>query len=732
MNDQQFKNVLLWIIKVGLFIIPFVPLYIATGLFFPYIVGKALIFRAVIELIFVLWIALAIFYREYRPQKNILLYSLIAFVGIVLLATVFGINPLRSFWSNFERMEGFIAYLHLFAYLLVLGNIFKKTDWFVFFNLFVIAGWFENVYALLQKLGKISSIQGGFRVDGTIGNPTYLAAYLIFILGFAVILFADVKKMWAKIYYAVSALFTLSIIYLTASRGPTLGIVGALILSSFLYLLASRSEAAKKSKKTVLISLVVLLLVCGGLWFAKGASFVQGSPVLSRLTSFSFTERTIVSRFTIWNMSWQAVKERPLLGWGPENYVTVFSKYYQPELWKQEPWFDRSHDIIFDWLVNAGFLGLLSYLSIFASVLYLLYKNYIEKRMSLDKTLIIVGIFAAYFFQNLFIFDNIATYTCFFALLAYIYSVSKKEEIVPDRDSVEASEYLMPAVILAIIVFVFIGYSLVFKPYLMNTYLLDALKTNAGGDVAGTADLFLKSLSVNTPLGKSEARSQFANFVTNAALDSDKLNDDQKSQLLVKAIGEVEQDRAENPLDPRPSIYLGIIYSKINQADKAIEAYGDALKISPQKQDILFSLADSYMAKDDYKTALSILEKAYNEAPEYTLARIYLAGIYITSGQQDKADALLVEGFGTANVANDFLVQVYYKAKNYPRLVATWQAYVNKDETSISYRRSLAGAYLLNGQKEEAIRVLEEAAAMSPSFEKEAKDYIEQIRSGKQ
>ncbi|MDO8443159.1 MAG: tetratricopeptide repeat protein, partial [bacterium] len=259
---------------------------------------------------------------------------------------------------------------------------------------------------------------------------------------------------------------------------------------------------------------------------------------------------------------------------------------------------------------------------------------------------------------------------------------------------------------------------------------LDALKKNAQGDVAETANLFLKSLSINTFLGKSEARSQFANFVTNIAVASNKLDDNQKSQLLVRAVKEIEQDRAENTLDPRPSIYLGIIYSKIGQIDKAIENYQDALKFSPQKQDILFSLADSYMAKEDYVSALSVLEKAYNSDPEFYTAKVYLAGMYVMNGRQDKADEILLKGFGAVDVADEFLVKVYYKSKNYPRLIGVWQAYVDGNKDNIDYRKSLAGAYLVNGQKEEAIRVLEEAAVIDPSFEKSAKDYIDQIRSG--
>ena len=41
-----------------------------------------------------------------------------------------------------------------------------------------------------------------------------------------------------------------------------------------------------------------------------------------------FSEGTIYGRIVIWKIAWQGFLERPLLGWGPENYSIVFSKYY--------------------------------------------------------------------------------------------------------------------------------------------------------------------------------------------------------------------------------------------------------------------------------------------------------------------------------------------------------------------------------------------------------------------
>src|SRR3989338_8185774 len=120
------KKINLLIIQAGLFAVPFIPLYVSKSLFFPYITGKAFAFRIIVEIILAAWVVLAFAYPEYRPKKTPIFWAILAFVGVVATATFLGVNPMKSFWSNFERMEGLVTYLHLFAYFLVISNVFKK------------------------------------------------------------------------------------------------------------------------------------------------------------------------------------------------------------------------------------------------------------------------------------------------------------------------------------------------------------------------------------------------------------------------------------------------------------------------------------------------------------------------------------------------------------------------------------------------------------------------------
>ncbi|TSC96820.1 MAG: hypothetical protein Athens071426_144 [Parcubacteria group bacterium Athens0714_26] len=738
--QDTFKKVNLLLIKAGLFIVPLIPLLIFRSLFFPFITSKAFVFRIIIEIIFALWVALAIFYKEFRPKKNYLPLVIGGFIFVVTLATIFGVNPARSFWSNFERMEGLITYLHLFAYFLVLGNVFKKKDWFVLFNLFVFSGLVENIYAFLQKLGKIPSPQGGFRVDGTIGNPAYLAAYLIFILGFCIFLLLNSKEKTVRYFYGGMSLFTLAIIYFTASRGPALGVLGGLVLAAIMYLIFKKNETDKDKlyKKIILSCLAALTLVTGGIWGLKDQKFVQNSPVLSRLTSLSFNEKTVKSRFAIWKMSWQAVKERPILGWGPENYGVVFSKYYRPELWEQEPWFDRSHNIVFDWLINAGILGLLSYLSIFAVAFYYLWRNHIRKILPIESIILFSTILIVYFFQNLFVFDNIATYIGFFTILAFIYKldvvysedggevrVTADSPQDKDRDKKIITEGFL------LIVFAVSVYFINIKPILVNGDIISALQNQGDYNSLKIALAYFKeAISYDSFLGRQEVGEQLTRFAlgVNSLPNADA---DFKNETLQLAITEEQKNVVQNNLDPRPYLFLGNLYVQEKMYDEALKVFNEALALSPLKQQILFELTNLYIKKGDYADAMASAKKAFDFASAYPQARMNLVAAYILNKQQAEADKLLFEAYGTVEVPENLLIQAYSVIKDYQRLLGIWRAFVKDDPNNFNYRFSLAGAYLLNNIREDAIAQLKEAIRIKPSFESEGNSYIQQIQAGK-
>lgn len=725
-----YKKASLGIIKGGLFVVPFVPLYVSRALFFPYITGKAFIFRTIIEIVFASWVFLAIFYPEYRPRRTALFWAVLAWLLAVTLASIFGENIARSVWSNFERMEGLVAYIHLAAYFVVLSSVFKKNDWLIFFSLFVASGFIENIYAVLQRFGYLASPQGGQRVDGTIGNPTYLAAYLIFIVAFSLYLLFEAKHLVARALLGVLTVYTLLIIYFTATRGATVALLGGIFLGGFLYLFfAPPSPFRKKARAGVVAFLIFVSVIAGSLWFLKDSSFVRDNSVLSRLTAISLTERTVESRFKIWAMGWEGFKEKPILGWGPENYNIVFAKYFNPELWRQEPWFDRSHNVVLDWLINGGIVGLFSFLAMLMLAAYSLLKSYHINAISFYGFLIFFVTLAVYFIQNLFVFDQLATYISLFAVFAFVQAHTEPHfASAPHRPQ---SMYAPFVLIILVILVVATVYGVNGKAYNANRSLLEGLK---GGDINAAFSHYQKALS-SGPLGRSEATEQFVRFAL--AVGSQNVDAKLKDSVLRRAIAVAEENVAEHPQDPRAYLFLGNLYQNVGMFDKAIEVLNQAIAIAPRKQQVYFELADASMRQGSLEDALRAFETAYMLAPDFNQAQINLAVGYIMHEDQDKADALFLKHYGALDVPEVFLARAYAQMadrfrneSNAPRaqfyidrLIGVRKALLQNDLSDFGNYTELAKIYLIVGRQRDAGEILNAAISRNSEW----KDDIEQF-----
>ncbi|OGY64235.1 MAG: hypothetical protein A3I24_02645 [Candidatus Harrisonbacteria bacterium RIFCSPLOWO2_02_FULL_41_13b] len=650
LSTYQLKNYYLWAIKALIFVIPFLSLWIATSMYFPYITGRNFVFRILVELAIVLWVGLVMIDKSYRPKPSSIFTAVFIFILIVGLADMLGVNPIKSFWSNYERMEGYLTFLHLGAYFLILTTVFKRKDWLVFFNIFAIASILVGFWGVLQKLGLKEAIQGGgVRIDGTIGNPTYLAAYLLLATTLFFILFFNAQKRWQKYLYLAGIVFNLIIIYFSATRGVVLALLVAFFLFLILYLAIFRgSEAEKQYRKWALILLALIVILPSIFWLIKDQSWVQENEVLSRFADISLTEKTTRSRFLMWNLSWQAVKERPILGWGQENYIQVFSKYYDPRLYDQEPWFDRAHNIIFDWLINAGALGLAAYLSIFGALFVTIARVLKRSLISKKEGLILIVAPIAYFVQNIFVFDNINTYIIFFTLLAYVNSVQQNEIAQSGNLAIQSgnSAFIgIPAIFLAMMLAVI--YFVNIKPLQQARAIIGSLiaTTDQTDPFNKTFQAFDKAWSYNT-FGNGETLEQLAR-VSKALLDQE-VPKDIKLKFLQSAALKIEDFLTDHPSDIRVYLYLADLYQSAIALDRqylvlARDYFKKAIELSPKKQQIYSALANNYLINRETEKAMEILDEAIAIGPFNPEVHANRAIIAILTGQNSIVQAELKE-----------------------------------------------------------------------------------------
>src|SRR3989344_4309343 len=272
-----------WLILIGILLIPFIALIVANSMFFPFITGKAFTFRILIEILAGLWLILMLISPEHRPKSSLLLWAVLSLLTALTMSTIFSVNPDRSFWSNFERMEGLISYLHLFLFFLIAGSVLiEKKWWGVFFKAVLATSLILSVYGFFQLLGKIQIIQGAGRVESTFGNATYLAAFLLISVFLSLFMWwRDQNRPWAKFIYPALFLVQVVMLFNTEPRGAALGFVGGLVL--MLGLIAWRGRTRPRLRLIAVITILCLVLLTSLFLVFRQSAFVNNNQVLHRL-----------------------------------------------------------------------------------------------------------------------------------------------------------------------------------------------------------------------------------------------------------------------------------------------------------------------------------------------------------------------------------------------------------------------------------------------------------------
>ncbi len=721
------NNFLKGTILAGLFLVPLVPFIITGSLLFPFITGKAFAFRIIVEIVFVSWIVLALRDPNYRPRFSWILGALAIFVSVITLADIFGENPFKSFWSNFERMEGLITLLHLFAYFLVLSGTLLKEDlwkWFLWTN--VGASVLMGFYGLLQLGGKIVINQGGVRLDGTLGNAAYLAVYMMMNIFFVIFLYVraqDRKK--ALSWFVPILLLQTVILYQTATRGAMLGLLGGLLVSTAL--LAWRERENKIVRKTAILALFGVLAIIGGFYLVRNTDFVKESPVLARF-NLSPAEIKTQGRYYIWPMAWQGIKEKPILGWGQENFNYVFNKYYNPKLYAQEQWFDRAHSTPLDWFIAGGFLGFASYISIFIFALWYLWKR--DEDMSFAEKSVLTGILSAYFFQNIFVFDNLVSYILFFTIIAYIHFRSANKEPMFKNVSLGVHG---TSVVSSILVLLLVGvlYFANVKPIVASKNLLNSLRVLQQEAPAGRTEaieFFKKALSYRS-LGTSETVEQMANSAGLFFVESVPIDIREEYYLLTREALLKQIERT--PDDARAYVFMGMFLTRAGLYDEAIEYINKAHELSPGKQVNLFEIAGLYLAKGEADKALPILKKAVDLEPSYHGARLLYAIGALYAGELELLDELIAALPLDTLVSDSRLIEALVETEQYERLIPIFVARIEEDPSQGDRYLSLAALLLRMGERERSIEILQALKERLPEYGDEADYYIAEIRAGR-
>ena len=243
MNHEQ--SIFLTAAKWSLLLLVLTPFIVDKSVFFPFIEGKTIYIRAVVTLALFLLAGFFIFARKeerlsFIARKLCLLKNPTAiFIGLffvsIAFSAVFAKDSFRAFFGTVERGEGLAGLLFFGGIFFLALLLFERKEWRLFFAAVLIGGLilFTNEISELVKNNWIVRFTGG-----TMGNPSFLAGYLLFVLFAVFALLEDflagrvswrgVPRPLIILFLGVGALAAAAGIFLTQTRGTYIGLAAGI------------------------------------------------------------------------------------------------------------------------------------------------------------------------------------------------------------------------------------------------------------------------------------------------------------------------------------------------------------------------------------------------------------------------------------------------------------------------------------------------------------------------
>lgn len=743
------RDIARWIALGGVFLLPFLPLIVSNSLFFPFITGKNFAFRVIVEVIFAAWVILALADSKYRIRFSYILASVAAFLGVMAVANGLGEAPHKSFWSNYERMDGYVTIFHLGLYLVVAGSILHAERlWNAFWNTSIVVAIFMTLYGFCQLSGSTSCPigQGGdFRIDGRMGNAAYLAIYMFFHVFISALLMVRAKSPIMRAMYVILSIAFTFILFQTATRGTMAALAGGIMLAAAYIALFERQNALVRK---IAIAMVLGVVALGtSFYVVKDSEYVQSNTVLSRLATVYSLEQ-LTTRLTIWNLAIEGVKERPVLGWGQENFNYVFNQHYKANLYNQEPWFDRVHNLALDWLIAGGIVGFLAYVAILLSALYYIvirpFTNPEEESFSVIERGVLLGLIGGYVAHNLLVFDNLISYFFFFSVLAMVHSRFSKE--IPFCARMRMSDDVVKNIAVPVT-----AVCLVAMVYFVNIPSLNAssllIKSFQTPDAEQRLAVFERSLKEGS-FANQEIREQLVRAAQLVIQSQElpveikkanpKLSDQEvmtradgiRKKYIALAESELNKQIQETPNDVRILVFQSSFYRVIGKPKEAVEILERAVELSPEKQQVLFELALAQMQMGDMVSSKEVLKNAFELETKNEQARMLYASSAIYTDDSALLNELITPEYKNAYMMNDSILRALSDKKKYAELTDLMKLRIEKNPSDLQLYVSLAYVHYQSNKVDDAVRILEDAIKMFPEFKKQGGQYIEQIKAG--
>ncbi len=378
------------------------------------------------------WIAKMVTEKQIRIRRTVLDLPILLFAGSQLVSTIFSIDPHVSWLGYYSRFNGgmwsIISYALLYFAFTSNSELFLPqslevkptrakqsplTSGSFWLPPLVIAGIISAcivaIYGVLERLGIdkhiwVQDVQN--RVFSTLGQPNWLAAYIVALTPLTLALTVLNKKSWSlgKILWGLSSILLFCVLLFTRSRSGLFGLAVADAVWCALTLLPVWKNSVERKAK--LWPMAALHLIFFVIVFINGT----GTPAIDKYVTFGGiqsmvaparsessdgeqskapsgpalevggTESAIIRKY-VWQgaiTAWRSTTKTMLIGTGTETFAFAFYQHRPEGHNLTSEWdflYNKAHNEYLNFLATTGIFGLGTYLLFIGTFIYWFIKD---------------------------------------------------------------------------------------------------------------------------------------------------------------------------------------------------------------------------------------------------------------------------------------------------------------------------------------------------------------------
>lgn len=487
-----------------------------------------------------------------KGSRTIFLAILIIFLVGQTISTIYSIDRHTSIFGYYSRFHGGLLSSISYSTLAIIYVLtFTRENTFKITKIALLSGVIVSIYATLEHFGVSPScliMKGELnvscwaqdvqeRVFATLGQPNWLAAYLV----------ALMPLVWLKIkskYYFTIGIVIYTALLFTKSRS---GLI-AFVISYFLFLFLKKKILFKFS-----LAIILATIIFGQFLINRPAPISNGNIVITESGNL---------RKIVWKGAFDLWKKYPVVGTGPETFAFSFYETRPVAMNTTSEWnfvYNKAHNEYLNFLATTGLIGFISYLILIIGSLYIIY---------LSKNIGLLAGYISILITNFFGFSVVPVALLFFMYPAMAISLANKNK--PKLVNVKLN---IKNIFILLITFLLL--LSVYRYWLADFHF-------AKGDVQKAVELNPQEANYWANLGNvSETQRRAPENIKLAKININTLVD---NEIYPQAIRLADKIEPLAPTDPTIPYTKALIYLRLGEKEKAIKNLNRAILLKPNYQ----------------------------------------------------------------------------------------------------------------------------------------------------